>query len=135
MKIVINACYGGFGLSEEGMKRYTKLKGIRIYPEKTKYGFTVYWTVPKNKRVKPLGDHPTTEEIIKYNKTYDTQTIYDQNIERDDPALVQAVEELREMASGSFAQLKIVKIPDDVQWEIDEYDGVEHIDEIHRTWG
>jgi hypothetical protein len=27
-KIVINCCYGGFGLSEEGLKMYKKLKGL-----------------------------------------------------------------------------------------------------------
>jgi hypothetical protein len=33
MKIVINDCYGGFGLSYEGVMRYAELKGIKLYSE------------------------------------------------------------------------------------------------------
>lgn len=60
-------------------------------------------------------------------------------LERHDPLLVQVVEELgpdkhREGASGRCAQLHIVEIPDGVQYEIDEYDGMESIHEIHRSW-
>jgi hypothetical protein len=60
---------------------------------------------------------------------------YDRNIPRDDAALVQVVEEMGVMANGAFAKLKIVKIPDDVEWQIDEYDGLEWVAEKHRTWG
>lgn len=31
MKIVINACYGGFGLSKKGISEYLKLKGKEAY--------------------------------------------------------------------------------------------------------
>lgn len=37
-------------------------------------------------------------------------------------------------ASGGFASLKIVEIPDDVEWEICEYDGLEWVAEKHRKW-
>jgi hypothetical protein len=49
--------------------------------------------------------------------------------------LIQVVEELGEKASGRFADLKVVEIPDDVEWQIDEYDGLEWVSERHRTWG
>lgn len=56
-------------------------------------------------------------------------------IYRDDTALVEAVEELGvEKASGDHARLKIVEIPDDVEWHIYEYDGNECVAENHRTW-
>jgi hypothetical protein len=55
-------------------------------------------------------------------------------IARDDPDLVATVLELGEQASGTYAKLKVVTIPDDVQWSIHEYDGLEWIAEIHRTW-
>jgi hypothetical protein len=45
-----------------------------------------------------------------------------------------AVEELGDKASGQFAELVVVEIPDGVDYEIDEYDGNEHIAEKHRTW-
>jgi len=59
---------------------------------------------------------------------------WDYDAERDDPILVSIVEEYGESADGNCAQLKVVEIPDDVEWEIDEYDGFEHIAEKHRTW-
>lgn len=56
------------------------------------------------------------------------------DIERNDPRLIQIVEELGEDAAGYGAMLKIVEIPDDVEWEIDEYDGSEWVAEKHRRW-
>jgi len=55
-------------------------------------------------------------------------------IARDDPYLVKVVEELGPRANGDFAELKIVDIPADVEWQIAEYDGNEWIAEKHRTW-
>jgi hypothetical protein len=56
------------------------------------------------------------------------------DIERDDPYLVQIVREMGTEANGTYADLKIVEIPGDVDWEIGEYDGREWIAEKHRTW-
>ena len=53
---------------------------------------------------------------------------------RADPLLVQVVEQMGEKASGELADLDIVEIPDDVNWELDEYDGFESIHEVHRSW-
>ena len=53
---------------------------------------------------------------------------------RDDPDLITVVEELGPEADGSHADLKIVEIPDDVKWVIDEYDGWESVEEEHRSW-
>jgi len=55
-------------------------------------------------------------------------------IKRNDPRLVACVEKLGPLASGSLASLKVVEIPDDVEWEIESYDGNEWIAEKHRTW-
>ena len=40
------------------------------------------------------------------------------DIERGDPSLIKVIEELGEHANGSSAKLKIVEIPDDVNWVI-----------------
>ena len=86
-KIVYNACYGGFGLSEAAKKRYRELKGI--------------------------------------GKSAD---LYDFDLERDDPILVQVVEELgSDAASGGFANLQIAEIPVGERYRIDEYDGIESV--------
>ena len=56
------------------------------------------------------------------------------DIKRDDPVLVQVVQDLGKAANGSFANLKIVEIPSNVKWEIQEYDGAEWVSEKDKTW-
>lgn len=55
-------------------------------------------------------------------------------LRRDCPHLVKTVLELGSAANAAYANLKVVTIPDDVEWQIDEYDGNEWIAEVHRTW-
>ena len=66
------------------------------------------------------------------------QRFYTQNIERDDPVLVSVVRQLGDKANGrefEFCNLKIVEIPDDVQWEIvADHDESECVAEVHRVW-
>jgi hypothetical protein len=54
--------------------------------------------------------------------------------DRSNAKLVEVVEKLGEKADGCSASLKVVEIPDDVEWHIEEYDGMEHVAENHRTW-
>jgi len=55
--------------------------------------------------------------------------------DRTNPMLIEVIEKLgSEAASGSYAELKIIEIPDDIGWIIEGYDGREWISEIHRTW-
>ena len=55
--------------------------------------------------------------------------------DRGNPALVACVEKLGPAASGPCSELTVVAIPDDVDWEIEEYDGQERIVERHRrSW-
>jgi hypothetical protein len=56
------------------------------------------------------------------------------NIPRNDPDLIDIVETMGEESFGKYASLKIVEIPDEVEWFIQEYDGREHVAEKHRTW-
>lgn len=53
---------------------------------------------------------------------------------RSDPALVAIVEEMGRSSFGGFAELKVVEVPDDIKWHIEEYDGREWVAEDHRTW-
>lgn len=107
-KVVINVCYGGFGLSVDAVKLYAKLSGQNIIYTKTTSSFDNY------------------ELNGEYWGYYD--------IPRDDPFLVQVVEQLGSAANGFYSELKVVEIPDDVEWYIDEYDGHEHVAEKHSTW-
>lgn len=140
MKLVINQCYGGFGLSQEAIKRYWEIKGQPIWIEQDSNLsdlFTV-WLVAPEDRIRYLSSREfydlSNEDRRTYNNKYSEQTWYCRNVYRADPILVQVVEELGEAASGRYADLKVVEIPDDVSWEINEYDGLEHVAEMHRTW-
>lgn len=141
MKVVINRCFGGFSVSHEGMLRYCEIKGIKVYPEQCKdeWRFWTYWTVPPADRIAGVSGKEfyalSFEDRIAHNKLLSEQTIDRHNIERNDPALVQAVQELGEKANGEYAELEIVEIPDGTEWTVEEYDGMEHISEVHRTWG
>ena len=82
-----------------------------------------------------------SEEGLKYfnkllkrvGKTeYKSYDIYD--IERDCPELVATVEKLKERSFGQHASLKVVEIPDDISWVLEERDGAEWIAEEHETW-
>lgn len=53
---------------------------------------------------------------------------------RDNPLLVKVVETLGEEANTEYSSLKVVEIPDGVDYYIDDYDGMETIEECHRSW-
>ena len=110
MKIVINNYYGGFGLSHEAVMRYAEIKKMTIVYDEVNDSYFIDTLRPEN------YFDPVSE------------------IKRNDPALVQVVEEMGEKAWGKFTKLKIVEIPDDVQWQIEEYDGNEWVAEKHRKW-
>jgi len=59
---------------------------------------------------------------------------YDCFIERDDPVLVEVVEAMGSDANDRHSELKIVEVPDNIEWTIEEYDGEEWVAEVHRTW-
>ena len=89
-QIVINACHGGFGLSE---------KALEIYRNEVNDPEADEWDIP-----------------------------------RDHPVLVRLVQELRDEVNTRFSELKIVEIPDGIEWTVCEYDGLEWVAEAHRTW-
>ena len=135
MKIVVNRCYGGFGLSVKAVLEYAKFKGFKLYPCIDKYPYDF-----KNPRFEPCKDgdslliHYFKEPLMEDGKCVEDSYFLENSINRDDPALVKVVEELGEKANSRYSQLKIVEIPDNVKWEIEEYDGFERVSEIHRTW-
>lgn len=53
-------------------------------------------------------------------------------ITRTTPELIEWVE--RHPSDCSTRGLKVVDIPDDVEWEIEEKDGDEWVSEKHRRW-
>jgi hypothetical protein len=113
VKIVINSDYGGFSLSDEAILEYGRLKGLNLVKdENTSWSVSIFYK----------------DSVAKENY------FEDREIPRNDPALVEVVEVLGEAANGFAANLKIVEIPEDVDWCIEENDGREWVAEKHRTW-
>ena len=53
---------------------------------------------------------------------------------RTDLDLVVVVEELGKLASDSRAELRIVEVPDGIEWELFLIDGMEAVVEMGRSW-
>jgi hypothetical protein len=135
MKIVINNCHGGFDLSEEAIDRYTEvcgiLRGIKFYKHyDTEWKFNSYYTVPYDEFLRVLQEDKREGNY----KSSNALCWSPREISRNDSILVQVVEVLGVRANGRHSELKIVEIPDDVEWIIQEYDGCEWVAEKHRTW-
>ena len=139
-KIVVNKCYGGFDLSFDAVMRYAEIKGIAIFAyiqpgfredfvkikaspsrEKNPVGVIYYTLKDMGRKIDTL-----------YSSFKDCFSVND--LERDDPALVQVVEELGKKANSTYSELVITEIPDGVKWEIGEYDGQEWVEEAHKRW-
>jgi len=126
-KIVYNACYGGFSLSHEAIMRYAEIKGITLYTNK-KYGFTNYYLCPPEEydriNAEEQAKPASPGRFIRSNEMY----FSDRNVERNDPVLVQVVEELGDAANGRCAKLRIAEVPAGTMYRIDEYDGFESVE-------
>lgn len=141
MKIVINKCYGGFGLSQQAMELYAKKKNKKLYSyvEDRSYQDKDVLTRKYIRGIEGFIVYHFTEDkgdFFIWNKQFnDSGYLVDYDLDRADPDLIAVVEELKKLADGSHANLKIVEIPDNIEYEIEEYDGQEWIAESHRTWG
>jgi hypothetical protein len=107
MKLLINVCYGGYGVSDEAIELWAKKKNIVLTKKTLEYGDYHYYVD---------GD-----KII---SGYD--------IGRTDDTLIEIFEEIgSERTSGDHAELQLVEIPDGCEYDIHEYDGMESISD---TW-
>lgn len=111
-KIVINTSVDRFCLSHKAFMRLRDLGQAEALQE-TNRG--VYW---------PQAAGPREPSLNQCG----------QLVPRNDAMLVRVVEELSAEANGHCAELKVVTIPDGVQWQIVKTDGGEHVSEVHRIW-
>lgn len=137
-KVVINKCYGGFGLSEQAYERLISLGvPVRGYVEQ-KRGPDGLWLPESLNEGEVIFDRalePTSDirdSMLRIGGRY-WETWLSRS--RQHPLLIRVVEELGEAANGPHAELKVVEVPDGVEFEVEEYDGREWIAETHRTWG
>lgn len=74
-----------------------------------------------------LKEHNIDEELIDKHKSSIRGFHYGYYGPRHHPLFIQCVEELKEKASGSFANLEVVEFEGDL-YHIREYDGIESIE-------
>ena len=139
MKIAVNKCFGGFDLSNQAVQRYLELTGKECYfynQIKRSYsdGKNEYVKCNASNENSLFVSVSTRDLGEKTEEIPDEDYFYYGRIERTDPALIQTIEELRGDASGRFGNIQVVEIPDDINWEISDYDGIETVEEVHRSW-
>lgn len=114
MKLIINKCYGGYGISRTAFLELRRL-GVEGALKEADIG-------------EPWGGDSKTIRAEHYDS-------FGSYIPRDNPHLVEVVERLgSEVASAPLAKLRVVEIPDGVKWELSEYDGIESVEEVNRSW-
>lgn len=106
IKIVLNRCHGGFNLSDEALALYANAKGYSLHKSSTHVAL-----------VDPTGD-----------------TVYQDEIPRNDPDLVKIVEELGDKASSWVSKLEVQEIDISSLFWISEYDGLETATVLRRKF-
>ena len=135
-KVILNKCFGGFGLSKEAYELYAKKKGISVFhytQENLKKEIYTYATDDNRTFdfyfTKDFGDNVyiSDEDFKKYFLNLDEKF-------REDKTLIEVVEELGEKANSMYSDLKIIEIPDDLEYVIDDYDGIETLHQKVKEW-
>lgn len=160
LRVVINDKHGGFGLSAKAIL-WLMERGSTLIKTATLGEYGIEETVEQIKQIAEDDGYKFSHvdgdlyacwygsALVDVAKgvvhTANVRTPYNENDwqlqtirVRTHPDLITVVETLGEEASGQYASLKIVDIPDidvserDIQ--ISEYDGAEWVAERHRTW-
>lgn len=149
MKVVINTCYGGFSISPLAIYEIAKRKGKECYffeesftsnelipitlKEATNFFSVCAYSVPNPQDYK-LNEPDEDGTYTEANKRSELISLESRPDDRSDKDLVEVVEKLGAEANGKYAELKVIEIPDNIEYQIEEYDGMEWIAEKHRTW-
>lgn len=139
-KIILNKGYGGFSVSPLAHKIYAERIGKELFYYVGNYDHynhgLIYTKVSFEEfkkqlnlfyfySTKDLGDSFVSDIIRDIGEEYELDL--DEN-HREDPLLIEIVEELGKEASGRFGTLEVVEIPDELangNHMIDDYDGIE----------
>lgn len=149
IKIAINNCYGGFSLSPEGVWWLYDAQSelIELIPVEEYWGNSFsnkYSGIDRRASLERWREYLLNPNNPERSRTFITVFTEDEKYvildevrdqeNRAHPDLIACIEALGKMANGAHAAIKIKEIPDNVDWQIEEYDGLEHIAEKHRTW-
>lgn len=145
MKVIINSCFGGFGISNDALVELMRIKGKDVYFYEMVFDDSDKYTYAKteatNKKLfvtavcKDFGDVFAPKSDEQSDEFCECFIQTNDEIWRTDIDLINLLEEKgSEYVSGPYSRLKIVEIPDGIEWFVEEYDGSEWISEKHRTW-
>ena len=149
MKVIINKGLGNFTLSNEALLLLIKLKpeAVDKAPLKDSYLFCdptdEYKTIPFEdgffEYIPQFGNDDQSDEgvLIKDNIVYTFNTLsLNTHKYRSDPVIISIIEELKEKANPRGGELKIIEIPEGVDFYIDSDDtfDCETVVERHRRW-
>lgn len=149
-KIVLNSGIGGYGLSFAAIRRLAELQGKKCYffenIDSEKYslienpaGDPLYYSIFDTADLSfiPTAEewsHAQDEERKRWDNLFNAHCIEDCWNDRTNPLLVQVVEELGEEANSLYSSLKVIEIPDDIEYDIRENHGHESVHEKSRRW-
>ncbi|MBC1474941.1 hypothetical protein HB852_09955 [Listeria grandensis] len=140
MKLVVNRCYGGYVLSSKAVLRVLDLKRKTVFAYVQTNADDLEREAENFKRIDKTFEEGAWDFIsyfdrpldlcmngdISYDELRHIESI-DTDFDRDDPELLQVVEELGIEASTVISKLEIIEIPDNHEYYIDDYDGVERV--------
>jgi hypothetical protein len=127
IEVVINRCYGGFGLSHIAVLNLFDAGCSHIKTMHLDKYFEKDSCVSRADHLR-LCNIPTRNDLVfldEHGRSAEDRTC---------SHLIAVVRELGTNANGQCAKLKIVKVPGNVNFSIDDYDGLETLEEVHRSW-
>jgi len=142
-KVAINDQHGGFGLSLKALDLVAELKGHgrlhhyammsyedRIYHKITTEKGDEEFHLNRFTFIENVGESFPEDDLVGHYERFD----YNLECERHDKDLIKVIETLGSEANGRYARLKIIEIPKEVDYQIEDFDGREWVAEEHRTW-
>lgn len=140
MKLVINRCFGGFGVSRDALVLLaaTSCPHVSRHEPEAYYGGEKFgdWRAQFAKDMERPIDGPFSRHLIIEGKIICDE--HRPDAARGCPHLVALMETMckpdDDRVSSQLAKLAIVEVPDGVEYVIDEYDGQESVEEAHRSW-
>lgn len=138
MKIAVNACFGGFRLSRAAIVALA----VTDCPHIERHDPEQYYN--GNGRNPDWREQFEEDMRREVGRIFGPPLVLDGKIITDEhrsggdaracPRLVSVVEAMGKDASDTVADIRIVEIPDQIQFTIEEYDGNEHVAQVHQTW-
>lgn len=127
MEVVINSRCGGFRLSQKALEWLYKKQSLALSVKSIEKYF------PNEKSKGEIDYHVELCGLLLINGCVVGFDDHNHNL-RSHPDIVGVVKALGVEADTDISELKIVQIPDDTQYSIDEYRGQESIHQSHTIW-